>query len=368
MISLNLYELRKAKGITQSCLAEELGVSFQTISKWETGKAIPDITYVVAMAKFFDVTTDQMLGLQPVKSDYFSRMTESAAYWNDKLNYINSSRADLWNTDYMEFLIQKVWKIEKKVNVLDFGCGNGYLAGLMMPLLPEGSTYTGIDISDVFIQDACQIYVKAEYPTKFVCQDGYNYQPEEKYDMVICQAFLRELSSPKKILTNMIASLKPDGLIVCIEVDRELDNAGTYIDGIDYSVLVNTEVQRKYWKTEFEKKDRDYAIGIRLPFLLDEMGINDIEVRVQDKVRFVTPNNSEEYEKQREVYISEKDWKVGDTEGDKRAVEVFVNRGLTREEAEHFVTIQNQMKEKIMDERRAFLKSTGFLITFGRKG
>ena len=32
MISLNLYELRKSKGITQSYLAEVLGVSFQTIS------------------------------------------------------------------------------------------------------------------------------------------------------------------------------------------------------------------------------------------------------------------------------------------------------------------------------------------------
>lgn len=67
-----------------------------------------------------------------MENDYVSRMTEKAEYWNDKLHYIRSSRYELWNSDYMEFLIKKVWKIEKKVDILDFGCGNGYLAGLMM--------------------------------------------------------------------------------------------------------------------------------------------------------------------------------------------------------------------------------------------
>ena len=79
MISLNLFELRKARGITQSYLAEVLGVSFQTISRWETGVVVPDVKYVIAMAKFFGVTTDQILGLQPLECDYFSRMTETSA-------------------------------------------------------------------------------------------------------------------------------------------------------------------------------------------------------------------------------------------------------------------------------------------------
>lgn len=78
MISLNLFELRKSKGITQSYLAEIIGVSFQTISKWETGIAVPDVKYIIALAKFFGVTTDQILGLQPLEYDYFSRMTEMA--------------------------------------------------------------------------------------------------------------------------------------------------------------------------------------------------------------------------------------------------------------------------------------------------
>ena len=155
-----------------------------------TGAVVPDVKYIIAMAKFFEVTTDQILGLQPLENDYFSRMTERSEYWNDKLQYIRNSRYELWNLDYIEFLIQKVWKIEKKVDVLDFGCGNGYLAGLIMPFLPEGSTYTGIDISGVMIQEAKRIYADARYPVNFVCQNAYDYKEIEKYDMVICQALL----------------------------------------------------------------------------------------------------------------------------------------------------------------------------------
>lgn len=367
MSSLNLFELRKSRGITQSYLAEIIGVSFQTISKWETGMAVPDVKHVIAMAKFFGVTTDQILGLQPLEYDYFSRMTETAEYWNDKLHYICNSRYELWNSDYIEFLVQKVWKIEKKLDILDFGCGNGYLAGLIMPFLPKGSTYTGIDISDVMIQEAKRIYADEKYPVKFICKNAYDYQEKEKYDMVICQAFLRELSKPKKALINMINSLKIEGLIVCIEVNRELDNAGTYIEGLDYSSILMTEVQRKYWKTEFEKSDRDYAVGIRLPFLLRDLGIKDIEVRVQDKVKFADSSNRDAYDRLQAAYVCEKGWKNDNAQEDKRAVEVLMNRGLAREEAEQLTSNWEQIKDKIMNEKNAFLKTTGFLITFGRK-
>lgn len=368
MIARNLLELRKSKGITQSHLAEIIGVSFQTISKWETGAAVPDVKYVIAMAKFFDVTTDQILGLQPLENVYFSRMTETGEYWDDKLTYIRNSRVDLWNMDYMEFLIKKVWKIKEAVDILDVGCGIGYLAGLLMPFLPKGSTYTGIDISGVMIEEARRIYKDTEYPVKFACRDAYTYREREKYDMVICQTFLQELSRPMKALENMIYSLKAAGLIVCIEVDRELDNAGTYVDGLDYATMLMTEVQRKYWITELEKSDRDYAVGIRLPFLLSHMGIEDIEVRQQDKVKFANPQNVDEYNRLQAAYVGEKGWKEDNTRDDLRAMEVLMNRGLSGEEAKHLVSGWGQMKDKIMKEKRAFLKATGLLITFGRKG
>ncbi len=56
-----LKDLRKEKGITQEQLAEELGVSGRTISRWETGKNMPDISLLVEIAEFFDVSIPEVI-------------------------------------------------------------------------------------------------------------------------------------------------------------------------------------------------------------------------------------------------------------------------------------------------------------------
>jgi Predicted transcriptional regulators len=55
-----IRELRRARGITQEQLADAVGISFQAVSKWETGIALPDITLVPALAGYFGVTTDEL--------------------------------------------------------------------------------------------------------------------------------------------------------------------------------------------------------------------------------------------------------------------------------------------------------------------
>ena len=57
-----LLELRKQKNITQEALAAELGVTAAAISKWENGNTLPDILMLCALADFFDITTDELLG------------------------------------------------------------------------------------------------------------------------------------------------------------------------------------------------------------------------------------------------------------------------------------------------------------------
>lgn len=52
--------LRKQKNISQEVLAGSLGVSFQAVSKWETGAAMPDVTLIPAIASFFGVSTDEL--------------------------------------------------------------------------------------------------------------------------------------------------------------------------------------------------------------------------------------------------------------------------------------------------------------------
>ena len=61
-LSDNIKRLRKEKAISQEILANHLGVSFQAVSKWETGAAMPDVLLIPAIASFFGVSTDELFG------------------------------------------------------------------------------------------------------------------------------------------------------------------------------------------------------------------------------------------------------------------------------------------------------------------
>ena len=60
-ISEKILKLRKEKGLSQEAFAEKLGVSRQSVSKWESGGTLPDIDKIIAMSVLFGVSTDYLL-------------------------------------------------------------------------------------------------------------------------------------------------------------------------------------------------------------------------------------------------------------------------------------------------------------------
>ena len=58
-----LKKLRKQKDITEEQLAEYMGVSPQTVSRWETGVTCPDISALPSLAQLFNITVDELLGM-----------------------------------------------------------------------------------------------------------------------------------------------------------------------------------------------------------------------------------------------------------------------------------------------------------------
>jgi len=56
-----IYAHRKAKGLSQEKLAEEVGVSRQAVSKWELGEATPEVEKLLSLARVFGITTDDLL-------------------------------------------------------------------------------------------------------------------------------------------------------------------------------------------------------------------------------------------------------------------------------------------------------------------
>ncbi|MDR0906610.1 MAG: helix-turn-helix domain-containing protein [Oscillospiraceae bacterium] len=78
-ISENVRRLRRERGLTQESLAESLGVSFQTVSKWECGDGYPDITTLPRIATFFDVSVDEVLGMDDFRDEARIGETEKRA-------------------------------------------------------------------------------------------------------------------------------------------------------------------------------------------------------------------------------------------------------------------------------------------------
>ena len=56
-----LRELRNGKSITQEQFAEQLGVSNRTVSRWETGSNMPDISLLVEIAEYYDISIPEII-------------------------------------------------------------------------------------------------------------------------------------------------------------------------------------------------------------------------------------------------------------------------------------------------------------------
>lgn len=68
MFSERLKELRQLRGLTQKDFAQEFNISSGTIGNWESGARLPDYATLIKIAKYFNVTTDYLLGLTDYKN------------------------------------------------------------------------------------------------------------------------------------------------------------------------------------------------------------------------------------------------------------------------------------------------------------
>ena len=64
-LSDNIIRLRRERKITQEELADFLGVTKASVSKWENAQSVPDILLLLQLAAFFDITIDELIGYDP---------------------------------------------------------------------------------------------------------------------------------------------------------------------------------------------------------------------------------------------------------------------------------------------------------------
>lgn len=75
---------RKEKGLTQANLAEQLGVSDRAVSKWETGRSLPDADNMLELSRILGITVDELLKGEKTDEGGFNQMAETINKLNTK--------------------------------------------------------------------------------------------------------------------------------------------------------------------------------------------------------------------------------------------------------------------------------------------
>ena len=87
-----LRELRREQGITQEQFAEKLGVSARTVSRWETGSNMPDISLLSEIADFYDVGIPELIAGERKSDEMDEEIKEVADAMSD---YAGAEKAKL---------------------------------------------------------------------------------------------------------------------------------------------------------------------------------------------------------------------------------------------------------------------------------
>lgn len=108
LLAEKITELRKKQGWSQEELAQKLDISRQSVSKWESGGAMPDIDKIIKLSGLFGVSTDYLLKDEAEAfTDISNNMHEEAECVYDNAKHISKNEAEVY--------INTVFNISKKM-------------------------------------------------------------------------------------------------------------------------------------------------------------------------------------------------------------------------------------------------------------
>ena len=267
--------------------------------------------------------------------------------WDDKFDYLKLTRSLYLNIDYLQFLIEKVWKITKKVDVIDFGCGYGYLGLVLMSLLPNGSSYTGVDISEELINKGKEIFKGLPFNHKFILSSANNVpEKDDTFDIAICNSVLMHIPEPDAVLAEMKRITKNDGMIITCESNWNAVNALLYIDGIKKSKITDLGFLQILFERIHEKTKTDGNIGMKMPVIMARNNIKNIQARISDSVRIILAD--EKNEDQDSIYTSLQSDGFGEELSDEqksKKINWFMELGFSEEEATKYLEKEIKLNE-----------------------
>lgn len=106
----SLFHARKKCGLSQEDVAEKLGVSRQTVSKWETDETVPDIRQSKKMAVLYNMSLDELIDFDIDIKEIQEAIDKTSPEAEEKINWTN-----VWGKKYPILL-----KYQNKVNIPNY--------------------------------------------------------------------------------------------------------------------------------------------------------------------------------------------------------------------------------------------------------
>ena len=145
-IGLFLKELRREKKLTQEQFAEIIGVTNRSISRWENGINMPDFDLVIEIAKYYDVSIEEILDGER-KNDMIDKKTEQtllkvANYENNNNQKFSKRLCILFLTAIFAFIVYSVLEFMGLSSTKGYEQIASYSLGWVFGALVVGALYT----------------------------------------------------------------------------------------------------------------------------------------------------------------------------------------------------------------------------------
>lgn len=202
-VSANISRYRKLKNITQEELANQLGITFQAVSKWETGQTYPDITQLPKLSNLLGVSIDKLMGHvfhEKKVTIYEEEYDQEEYYWG-------------LQPSEMCYRVLSALPPTRPLKLLDIGCGEGKDAVFFAR---NGYKVTAFDIADAGIEKTKRLADKAGVQVDVFKADLLDFRLDTPYDILFSNGVLHYINPEirNELFTNYRQYTVPEGIHV----------------------------------------------------------------------------------------------------------------------------------------------------------
>lgn len=203
-IGVFIAQKRRALGYTQRQLAQQLNLSCQAVSKWESGVTAPDISLLPHLAAILHTSVDALVGYHAGPSTHYEdKYSSQDYYWGLTPNTLC-------------YDIMRLKPPVKPYRVLDIGCGEGKDAVF---LAKNGYLVSAFDLAENGLEKARRLAECHHADVRFFRADVNDYQPDGEFDVVFSSGVLHYIRPERrKPLFDLLKSATSAGGLHALNV------------------------------------------------------------------------------------------------------------------------------------------------------